>query len=331
MSDSTPPISYTFEVPRYTQVFVAAPARRRPYWLHALLLLLTLMTTLIVGARLQYNFIHDLPAFTTDNFSLPLFPVHWILQSPARLKMGIPFSLTLMGILLAHEFGHFLLAERNGVYATLPYFVPAPTLIGTFGALIRIKSPIRSRKALFDIGIAGPIAGFLVALPVLMWGLALSKTMPPDTSNTALEFGYPLIFNLFHHWLAPLTHNHAPLSALYLHPVGIAAWVGMFATALNLMPGGQFDGGHIIYAVAPRAHKWATRTTIGILIPLGVFFWMGWLVWAGILAFTGMRHPNVPQWPGIGPRRRWLALLAAAMLALTLVLAPFHGAALFGS
>lgn len=331
MSDPTPPASYTFEVASYPQVLVAAPARRRPYWLHVLLLLLTLMTTLIVGARLQYNFIHAQPAFATDDFALPLFPVKWILQDPARLAMGVPFSLTLLGILLAHEFGHFVVAERNGVYATLPYFVPAPTLIGTFGALIRIKSQIPSRKALFDIGIAGPIAGFLVALPILLWGLALSKPMPPQASNSALEFGYPLIFNLFYHWLTPFTHSASPLSALYLHPVGIAAWVGMFATALNLLPGGQFDGGHIVYAVSPRSHKWVTRTTIGILIPLGVFFWMGWLVWALILAFTGMRHPDVPPWPDIGRERRWLALAAAVMLALTLVLAPFHGAALFGS
>jgi hypothetical protein len=331
MSDPTQPVSYTFEVPSYPQVFVTSTARHRRYWLHLLLLLLTILTTLIVGARLQYNFIHDLPAFTTDAFALPLFPLHWIFQHPARLEMGIPFSATLLGILLAHEFGHFVLAERNGVYATLPYFIPAPTLIGTFGALIRIKSPIRSRKALFDIGIAGPIAGFLVALPVLLWGLALSKPMPPDASNSALEFGYPLIFSIFHHFLVPYTRNAVPLSMLYLHPVGIAAWVGMFATALNLLPGGQFDGGHIIYAVAPRAHKWVTRSTIGILIPLGIFFWMGWLVWAVILAFTGMRHPNVPQWPDIGPERRWLAAVALLMLVLTLVLAPFHGAALFGS
>jgi membrane-associated protease RseP (regulator of RpoE activity) len=331
MSDPTPPISYTFEVPAYSQALNAACTGRRPYWLHLLLLLLTLFTTLVVGARLQYNFLHDLPAFTTDNFSLPLFPVHWIAQNPSRLVMGVPFSLTLLAILLAHEFGHFVVAERNGVYATLPYFVPAPTLIGTFGALIRIKSPIRSRKALFDIGIAGPIAGFLVALPVLLWGLALSKPMPAEVTGTGVEFGYPLIFHIFHHFLAPLAHGNAPLKALYLHPVGIAAWVGMFATALNLMPGGQFDGGHIIYAIAPRAHKWVTRTTIGLLIPLGVFFWMGWLVWAVILAFTGMRHPNVPQWPDIGQARRWLALAAVAMLLLTLVLAPFHGAALFGS
>lgn len=331
MSDSHLPSSYTFEVPSYPQVFVAAPPVRRRWWLHILLLMLTLATTLVVGARLQYNFLHNLPAFTTDNVALPLFPVRWIAQQPSRLFMGIPFSLTLLGILLAHEMGHFVVAERNGVYATLPYFVPAPTLIGTFGALIRIKSAIPSRKALFDIGIAGPIAGFLVALPILLWGLALSKPMPPGTPSSALEFGYPLIFTLFHHWLVSVTHHAGSLNALYLHPVGIAAWVGMFATALNLLPGGQFDGGHIVYAVAPRAHKWATRTTIGVLIPLGAYFWMGWWVWALILAFTGMRHPNVAPWPDIGPERRWLALTAVAMLVLTLVVAPFHEAALFGS
>src|ERR1022692_1278177 len=117
MSEPTPPISYTFEVPAaFPQVFVPpAPRRSRPYWLHILLLLLTVGTTLVVGARLQYNFAHNLPGFTTDDFALPLFPIRWILQSPARLKMGIPFSCTLLGILLAHEFGHFVLCERTRV------------------------------------------------------------------------------------------------------------------------------------------------------------------------------------------------------------------------
>jgi len=332
MSEPTPPISYTFEVPTaFPQVFVPAARRSRPYWLHILLLLVTIGTTLVVGARLQYNFAHDMPAFTTDDFALPLFPIKWILQNPARLTMGIPFSCTLLGILLAHEFGHFVLCEKYRIYATLPYFIPAPTLIGTFGALIRIKSPIRSRKALFDIGIAGPIAGFLVALPVLFWGLALSKPMPSGLPNSALEFGYPLIFHLVHGLLAPFTPHRAALNSLYLHPVGVAAWVGMFATALNLLPGGQFDGGHIVYAVSPRAHKWVTRSCIAVLIPLGVFCWMGWLIWALILGFTGMRHPNVPQWPAIGRERMWLALLAVVMLILTFVLAPFHGGALLGS
>jgi len=330
MSDTRPPASYTFEVSAYPQGF-APPARKpRPYWLHILLLMCTIATTLIVGARLQYNFTHNLPAFALESFS-DLFPVMWVWAKPSRLGLGVPFSATLIGILLAHEFGHFLLAQKNQVYATLPYFIPAPTFIGTFGALIRIKSPIRSRRALFDIGIAGPIAGFLVAVPVLFWGLALSKPMAAGTPRSALEFGYPLIFRLCHHVLAPFTSHGASLGDLYLHPVAVAAWVGMFATALNLLPGGQFDGGHILYAVAPRFHKWVTRISIAALVPLGLFFWRGWLVWALILGFTGMRHPLVPKWPGLDPARRWLALVAVLMLVLTLVLSPVRGEALFGS
>jgi len=328
MSEPTPPLAHTFEVPSaYPQVFTRAAVLRRPYWLHALLLLLTVATTLIVGARMQYNFLHGLPAFMTDDYTLPLFPLKWILQSPARLELGIPFSCTLLGILLAHEFGHYLLAQRNGVYATLPYFIPAPTFIGTFGALIRIKSPIRSRQALFDIGIAGPIAGFLVALPVLLWGLALSKPLSPGPSNSVLELGYPPIFHLFQHILAPFTGQRS-VEGLLLHPVGIAAWVGMFATALNLLPGGQFDGGHIIYAVSPKAHKRITRMTILVLLPLGLFWWAGWIVWAMILGATGLRHPNVPPWPDLGSSRRWMGLLAVAILALTFVVEPFRGESL---
>jgi len=321
MPEPTPPASYTFEVSSYPQVFLAEPVRQRRWWLHLLLLLLTLLTTLIVGARLQYNFTHDLPAFDPDTFVFPLFHLGWIAEHPARLVLGIPFSLTLMGILLAHELGHFLLAEKNGVYATLPYFIPAPTFIGTFGAVIRIKSPIRSRKVLFDIGIAGPIAGFLIAVPALFWGLALSKPITPLASNSVVEFGYPLIFKIVNHLLAPFTPHGAALGRLYLHPVAIAAWVGMFATALNLLPGGQLDGGHITYAISPRAHKWVTRAAILVLIVMGKF-WQGWWLWALILGFTGMRHPNVPPWPDIGRGRRWLALVGAVMLALTIVLAP---------
>ena len=177
MSDPTPPLSYTFQAAARPDVFLARPPQPpRPYWLHLLLLLLTLLTTLIVGARLQFNFDHNLPAFTTETFALPLFPLKWIWHQPSRLVMGIPFCTTLMGILLAHEMGHYLLCEKNRVFATLPFFIPAPTLIGTLGAFIRIKSPIRSRQALFDIGIAGPIAGFLIALPVPRLRCSISDT-----------------------------------------------------------------------------------------------------------------------------------------------------------
>jgi membrane-associated protease RseP (regulator of RpoE activity) len=327
MSEPTPPASYTFEVSSYPQVFIAAPARHRRYWLHILLLVLTLLTTLIVGARLQYNFTHDLPAFDPDTFVFPLFHLGWILEHPGTILLGVPFSLTLMGILLSHEFGHFLLAEKNGVYATLPYFIPAPTFIGTFGAVIRIKSPIRSRQVLFDIGIAGPIAGFLVAVPALFWGLALSKPISSVAANSVVEFGYPLIFKIVNRLLAPFTPHAVPLRSLYLHPVALAAWVGMFATALNLLPGGQLDGGHITYAVSPRAHKWVTRAAIVVLIVMGKF-WQGWWLWAVILGFTGMRHPNVPPWPDVGRTRRWVSLVGSVMLALTIVPVPV---ALIGS
>jgi membrane-associated protease RseP (regulator of RpoE activity) len=325
MSNSTPPVSYTFEVSSYPQVFVAPPARNRRYWLHILLLLITLFTTLVVGARLQSNFLHNQPAFSDDSVVLPLFHLKWLVRHPADILLGLPFSLTLMGILLAHELGHFIVAKRNGVDATLPFFIPAPTLIGTFGAVIRIKSPIRSRQALFDIGIAGPIAGFLVAVPVLFWGLALSKPMPPSALDSSLLLGYPLIFNIVYRAVGPLTAHPVALGSLYLHPVGVAAWVGMLATALNLLPGGQLDGGHITYAIAPRAHRWVTWASILVLIPLGIHYWPGWLVWAVILGFTGLRHPNVPKWPPLDRNRRALALLAVLMLVLTFALAPIRG------
>src|SRR5437899_352168 len=153
--------SFTFTQPHpppHREVFIVQPPKRH-YWLHILLFLLTALTTLIVGARLQQNFLTNQPMFVWDNSSFfAFFPLRWILQQPSRLLMGIPFSATLLGILMAHEMGHFAYSVRNGVYATLPFFIPAPTPFGTMGAFIKIKSPFRSRWELFDIGIAGPIA-----------------------------------------------------------------------------------------------------------------------------------------------------------------------------
>src|SRR5689334_4283374 len=259
MSDPVPPTPSAFEELRPIEVFLAPPRPpKRRYWLHALLLILTLFTTLVVGARLQYNFANNLPAFTLGDSTIPFFQLGWILQQPSRLLLGIPFAGTLMIILLAHEMGHFLYCVRYGVNATLPFFIPAPTLIGTLGAFIRIKSAIRSREALFDIGIAGPIAGFVVATLVLVCSLFLSKPMPATAGSSDVQFGMPLIFHLMY-WLVALVHGpgawQVPLGRLSLHPTAIAAWVGMFATALNLLPGGQLDGGHIVYAVWPRLHR----------------------------------------------------------------------------
>ena len=326
MSEPTPPVaSPTLEYDRPIPVpEVRAPRQR--YWLHALLLVATCFTTLVVGARMQHNFALGRPAFWLDD-SDSLFGMPWALRDPARLLLGIPFAGTLMLILLAHEMGHYLYCKRYGVWATLPSFIPAPTLIGTFGAFIRIRSPIRSRTALFDIGIAGPIAGFMVALPVLVVSLGWSHAIHPGIGPPIYELGYPLIFQWVHYLLASMNLIHGPaalpLDHVLLHPTAIAAWVGMFATSLNLLPGGQLDGGHIVFAIAPRAHKFISRLTILILLPMAYYLWSGWLVWAILLWLSSFRHPQVAEWPRVSGGRSWLAVLALLMLALTLTPAPF--------
>jgi len=308
------------------EVYVVRPPKPR-YALHAMLFLATIFTTLVVGARMEFNFLRGLPPFYTGEGSLPLFPIRWALH-PSHLVLGIPFSFSLMLILLAHEMGHYLCCRYYGVHATLPFFIPFPSLIGTMGAFIRIRSPIRSRSALFDIGIAGPIAGFLVAIPILIFALVLSKPITVvGATNYPFDIDFPLIFRLTR-WLISGTGigfsiSHLPFQQICFHPSGIAAWAGMFATALNLLPGGQLDGGHIIFSLAPRRHKIISRLTILALIPLGVFCCYIWLVWAILLRISGMRHPMVAEWPGITGVRRWLALFALLMLILTLTPAPF--------
>jgi membrane-associated protease RseP (regulator of RpoE activity) len=308
------------------RVVVIRPPKRRP-WLHILLFLITLLSTLCVGARLQYDFSHNqnLSAFAEDQ---PwLLPWTWALADWHRLAMGIPFSLCLLGILTAHEMGHYVLCLRRKVYATWPFFIPFPSLIGTMGAFIRIRSPIRSRRDLFDIGIAGPIAGFIVAVPVLFFSLLASKPLTEQTANSGI-FGLPLIFTVAHHIFAAMG-SHAPIaqmkaSQLYLHPTAIAAWVGMFATALNLIPGGQLDGGHIVFAISPRSHRAVSLLAILVLLPLAWYFWAGWFIWAILLRLTG-RHPQVPSWPGLDNKRKLLAIFGLVMLVLTFAYSPLPG------
>jgi membrane-associated protease RseP (regulator of RpoE activity) len=306
----------------------AAPSER--YWLHGLLLLATCFTTLVVGARMEFNFLRDLPPFAAGNEWLPFFPVEWIVAHPSRLLLGIPFSATLLTILLAHEMGHYLFCRYYGVRATLPFFIPAPTLIGTLGAVIRIKAPIRSRAALFDIGIAGPIAGFAVALVTLAVAMSLSKPMAPGMGSSELRLGFPAIFYVMHDLLrgvgASTPVAALPLSRVYLHPTAVAAWVGMFATALNLLPSSQLDGGHIVYALWPRAHRVISWLTVIALAYLGRAY-VGWWVWAGLLVGMNVltfRQRQAPEFPPL-PASRWpLAALALAMLLLTFTVSPFQ-------
>ncbi|HLB90065.1 MAG TPA: site-2 protease family protein [Terriglobales bacterium] len=325
MSDLTPRLSSTADFFRPVEVVVVPPPKRR-YWLHILLFLATIFTTLVVGARMEFNFLHNLPPFYSNDDSLSsIFPLTWALQA-SHILLGIPFSLTLMLILLAHEMGHYLCCRYYGVSATLPFFIPFPTLFGTMGAFIRIRSPIRSRTALFDIGIAGPIAGFVVAVAVLILAMPHSKPMTLAAAGSDVQLGYPLIFHIV--WATlPSGNFHgggSSLQGIYFHPTAIAAWVGMFATALNLLPGGQLDGGHIVFSLAPRVHKQVSQLTILALIPMALFFWTGWLVWAILLRISGLRHPMVMDWPGVTGGRRWLAAFALLMLVLTFAAEPFR-------
>jgi membrane-associated protease RseP (regulator of RpoE activity) len=270
-----------------------------------------------VGVHIALNYEHNSPAFDWD-ISWAFFT--GILHNPATLELGIPFSLTLLGILLAHEMGHYFACRYYGIEATYPYFIPAPTLIGTMGAFIRIKTPITTRRALFDVGISGPLAGFIVAVPTLIVATLNSQAVAPANLPDTITLGNPLAIILLGKILRP---GLSPAS-ISLQPIGCAAWVGLFATALNLLPMGQLDGGHILFAVLGERHRIVSRGFFLALVPLGVFCWAGWMVWAVVLLFLGLRHPVVmfPSVP-LGKVRKALALVAALIFILTFVPTPF--------
>jgi membrane-associated protease RseP (regulator of RpoE activity) len=284
-------------------------------WLHLLLLALTLFTTTLVGAHMQYNFSRNLPFFDLER-DLDIFTVG--LRSPQLFLAGLPFSLTLLTILMVHEMGHYLACVYYGVDASLPYFLPAPTpFTGTLGAFIRIRSAIYSKRVLFDIGIAGPLAGFIFLVPALGVGLAFSKVIPGINHQGSVQLGMPALQWLLQRTIFP----GVPAADIYLHPVARAAWVGMFATALNLLPVGQLDGGHIVYALLGRSHKWITQTFLLALLPMGKL-WNGWWFWAVLLFFFARKHPPVYDQTDIGNPRIRLGILALIVFLLCFSIAP---------
>ena len=289
---------------------------RPPYWLHVLLLLLTLVTTTTIGARLVENFRENLPAFDMER---DLTAIAGMWSHPLELLTGLPFSLTLLAILLAHEFGHYLTCRYYRVDASLPYFIPFPSFIGTLGAFIRIRSPIYSRQVLFDIGIAGPLAGFAFLLPALGIGLAYSKVLPGIANRGDLVMGVPPLVWLLEKVIFP----GSPAADIYLHPVARAAWVGIFATALNLLPIGQLDGGHILYSFVGDRHKLLSKIFVVALLPLGLFtrYWP-WFLWAVLLYIFCLRHPSIFDSTRLSPGRRWLGYLALAIFVLCFMTTP---------
>ena len=291
--------------------------QRRPKYLLALsLLILTLWTTSAAGSRMVYNFENNLPAFRFDSDALGLFDAFF---NPNALLAGLSFSLPLLLILLAHELGHYFACLYYQLDASLPYFLPVPTFIGTLGAFIRIRSIIYSRTVLFDVGIAGPLAGIVVLLPFLFFGVWMSRVAPDIATSGDLVFGTPVLIRFFERIFFPGIHP----DAIYLHPMARAAWVGVFATALNLLPIGQLDGGHIVYSLTGRRANQISLIAIAILVPLG-YFYPPWWGWAVALYFLGRRHPQIYDESPLNNQRRAFAALAALIFILCFMITPLR-------
>ena len=282
----------------------------------ALLLATTLLTTLVAGFLLHLTF---LVGAGNQELRLP-DPF----QDPWALLHGLPFSLALLAILLAHEMGHYLACRFYRIDCTLPYVIPAPPFLnpfGTFGAVIRIRSPFRSRQEIFDVGLAGPLTGFLVILPVLALGVSLSTSFHfPEGAGFWIQYGEPLLFKM-----AVWGFFDGDPAAINLHPIGWAAWFGLFATSLNLLPFGQLDGGHIVYALlGSRFHNRVSLAVLAGLVGLGLFSLRtpAYLVFATILVFLGPRHPPPAAQEAPDRRRWWIGLLGLVVFVLSFIPVP---------
>jgi membrane-associated protease RseP (regulator of RpoE activity) len=280
-------------------------------WLHVTLFALTIATTTLVGAG-------HYAAYLTD-FANRIVPI----SRSALLVRGFWYSATILTILGCHELGHYFACRYYDVDASLPFFLPAPILTGTLGAFIRIREPIPTKRMLFDIGIAGPIAGFVVAVPALFIGLSMSHVVPIPTNFVGAELGEPLLFKLAS-WLV---FGSPPQGySINMHPMAFAAWFGLLATALNLFPIGQLDGGHISYAVLGRKSSNVTLVMIGVAVVL-TYYSSSWLVWTILmivmLVVVGRHHPPVFDEPVPLDRTRVvLALVALAMFIVCFTPAP---------
>ncbi len=299
---------------------VMPPLRRRfqhNYRRHLALFLLTFFTTTfnqVLGYTLDW--------FTAGMHGGPN-PLQLFLN-PGIILSGLAFSVPLLVILSAHEFGHYIACRIHNVDATLPFYLPMPLPpTGTLGAVIRIKEPFPSKRALFDIGVAGPIAGFIMLIPFLYWGITQSTLGPVQHLQNVPEYGEPLLFRL----LAHLHFGSIPdQSEVYISPMAFAGWWGMLATALNLMPFGQLDGGHIIYSLLGRRSKYVSIATVVVAMGLTVMSlsWISVTIMMLVMAFfLGVQHPRIfDEDTPLDPRRKLVALFALVMFVLCFTSAP---------
>jgi len=233
---------------------------------------------------------------------------------------GLPYSLTLMTILSIHEFGHYFAAQKFGVSATLPYFIPFPSIIGTMGAVIKTKSPIPHRRALFYIGVMGPLPGFFASLIAVLAGVSMSKIIPiPLTDDIIIQLGNSILFS----GIVYLFHGSIPAgNDLFLHPIAWAGWIGFFITSLNLMPIGQLDGGHILYSLIGKKQKYAGWFTLCALIILS-FIWPGWGLWVVItLLILMIAHPPIREAAPLSFKEKAAGWFCMAVFILTFIPVP---------
>lgn len=291
---------------------------RRSLILAIVLFLCTLCTCLVAGTQFAVAYAHN-QAVSFDEFfdAFKLFYKH-----PAQLLTGFPFAVTLLGILLAHELGHFFACRYHHLRASYPFFLPFPNLAGTFGAFILIRSPMRTNRALFDVGASGPIVGFVLAIPALLYGVLHAKVVPELANPTQADliYGTPLLLRILENFFHPGTSP----SALLLPPVGRAAWVALFVTSLNLVPVAQLDGGHILRSVSVRAHR-----ALSFLLPLGLIalgmlhYWAGWYIWGGLLlVMRFLRISPVYDPAALDTKRLFGAFLALIVFLLCFMPSP---------
>ncbi|WP_297506636.1 site-2 protease family protein [Thermococcus sp.] len=287
-------------------VFPAGEVKPDNPWLPWLFLLTTILTTFFSGYVLAQTYIA-----TLDHYSLPG------LRNPYLIALS--FSVSVMAIIGTHELGHKIAAAYHGVKATMPYFIPFPfSLIGTLGAVIRIKSPLPTRNAAIDLGVSGPIAGFLVAVPVTLIGLKMSIVVPPSLvpqQSGGVYFGTNLLFELLMRSVLRTPSDYV----VFLHPVAVAGWVGILVTFLNLIPVAQLDGGHVLRAfISERAHRYITLFVAFLLFGLG-YLWSGWFIWGLLVLFIGMAgNPGaLDEVSPISKSRILLALVALLIFLLT--------------
>ncbi|MEW5986295.1 MAG: site-2 protease family protein [Chloroflexota bacterium] len=286
---------------------VLGKARTGNPLVNVLLLVITIVTTLAAGAAL-----YDVSLWAAVRSGSPVR----LLQA---LLAGAPFAITLLGILGVHELGHYVAARLHGVAATLPYFIPMPLNgLGTMGAFIALKSPMKDRRVLFDVGLAGPLAGLLVAIPLLIVGVLLSDVGPAGLVGRTL--GSSLLVK----GLVGLLRDVPANAALIPHPIFIAAWFGLFITGLNLLPAGQLDGGHVAYALFGKRAYTLAGLTFAALLLLGLMGSRLWMIWAFFILLSGLRHPApLNDVSNLGGWRKILGWLSILLFFLLIVPVPF--------